>query len=87
MELIGLNKENILKISEIKEEDSWIKEYRLQSYNNFCNLSMPSFGPKIDIDFDKIIYYKNDGEKIENNWDNIKNDIKCELQCLGVTES
>ena len=87
MELIGLNKENILKISEIKEEDSWIKEYRLQSYNNFCNLSMPSFGPKIDIDFDKIIYYKNDGEKIENNWDNIKNDIKCELQCLGVIES
>ena len=87
MEIVGLNKENILKISEIKEEDSWVKDYRLNSYKNFCNLDMPSFGPKFDIDFDKIIYYKNDGEKIENNWDNIKKDIKCELQCLGVMES
>ena len=87
MEIVGLNKENILKISEIKEEDSWVKDYRLKSYKNFCNLDMPSFGPKFNIDFDKIIYYKNDGEKIENNWDNIKKDIKCELQCLGVMES
>ena len=72
MELIGLNKDNILKISEIKNEDDWVREYRLQSYNNFCNLSVPSFGPKFDIDFDKIIYYKNDGNSIENNWDNNK---------------
>ncbi len=87
MEIVGLNKDNILKISEIKQEDDWVKEYRLKSFNNFCNLDMPSFGPKFDIDFDKIIYYKNDGSSIENNWDNIKKDIKCELQCLGVMES
>ena len=88
MELVGLNKENILKISEIKEEDSWVKDYRLQSYKNFCNLDMPSFGPKFDIDFDKIIYYKNDGTTgIKTDWDSVKNDIKCELQCLGVLES
>ena len=35
MEIKGLNKENILKISEHKKEDTWVKDYRLKSYDYF----------------------------------------------------
>ena len=87
MEIIGINKENIENISRIKKEENWILDYRLDSYQKFCNLEMPSFGPKLDIDFDKIIYYKNNDGKLENNWDNIDSSIACEFRDLGVVDS
>lgn len=87
MEILGINKENVENISKIKQEKEWILDYRLDSYKKFCNLEMPSFGPKIDIDFDKIIYYKNNDEKLENSWDNIDSNIACEFRNLGVVDS
>lgn len=87
MEILGINKENVENISKIKQEEDWILDYRLDSYKKFCNLEMPSFGPKIDIDFDKIIYYKNNDEKLENSWDNIDSNIACEFRNLGVVDS
>lgn len=88
MEIKGLSQSNIEKISEIKEDEDWVREFRLQSFKNFNNLEMPSFGPKYDLDFDKITYYKNEnGKEIRSSWNNINEDIKCELSCLGVLES
>ena len=87
MEIVGINEENVRAISKIKQEDEWILNYRIDSYKKFCNLAMPSFGPKYDIDFNKIIYYKNDKEKLENNWDNVDSNIKCEFSNLGVINS
>ena len=87
MEIVGINEENVRAISKIKQEDEWILNYRIDSYKKFCNLAMPSFGPKYDIDFNKIIYYKNDKEKLENSWDNVDSNIKCEFSNLGVIDS
>ncbi len=89
MEVVGLSKENILKISKVKKEDDFFKNYRLDSFKNFENLPMPSFGPKIDLDFSKIIYYKNDNidKKIESDWNNVLKPIVNELDSVGVLES
>lgn len=87
MEIVGINEENVRAISKIKQEDEWILNYRIDSYKKFCNLAMPSFGPKYNIDFNKIIYYKNDKEKLENSWDNVDSNIKCEFSNLGVIDS
>ena len=35
MEIKGLTKDNILKISVHKKEASWVRDYRLQSYEYF----------------------------------------------------
>ena len=35
MEIIGLDEEKIKAISEKKQEDDWVKDYRLKSYKNF----------------------------------------------------
>ena len=55
MEVVGLNKENVLKISKIKDEEKWIRDYRLDSYEKFKSIGMPEFGPKIDLDFKKSV--------------------------------
>ena len=87
MEILGLSEENVKKISEIKHEEQWILDYRLKSYELFNKLDMPNFGPKFDLDFDKVIYYKSSEEGLNNNWNDINTNIKCELNDLGVIES
>ena len=89
MEIKGLSDDNILKISHIKEEeDEWALKYRIDSYHNFLKLGLPDFGPKIELDFDNIIYYKSRQEsEIKNNWNDINCSVKNELDNLGVLES
>lgn len=88
MEIKGLGDDNILKISHIKEEDEWALKYRIDSYHNFLKLGLPDFGPKIELDFDNIIYYKSRQEsEIKNNWNDINCSVKNELDNLGVLES
>ena len=89
MEVVGLNKENVLKISKIKDEEKWIRDYRLDSYEKFKSIGMPEFGPKIDLDFKKIIYYKNElsDNKIRDDWNNILKPIVDDLDSVGVLES
>ena len=48
MEIKGLNIENIKKISEIKNEEKWILDFRLKSFELFNKQDMPDFGPKFD---------------------------------------
>ena len=89
MELIGLNKSNVEKISKIKNDDSWVKDFRLDAYSSFKKQTMPKFGPKIELDFKNIIYYKsNDADKkIESDWNNVLKPVVDELDELGVLES
>ena len=63
MEIRGLNKKNIERISTLKKENKYFRDYRLNSYDIFTKLDNPSFGPKYNINYDEIIYYKNDFDK------------------------
>ena len=89
MEIKGLNEENIRNISKIKEEDSWVLDFRLKSYKSFLEQEMPKFGPKYDLDFDKVIYYKNldEKEKLNSSWSCVNPKVKKEFEQLGVVDS
>ena len=89
MEIVGLSEESVRKISEIKGEDSWVLDYRLNGYRSFVSQDMPKFGPEINLNFDDVIYYKsNDADKkLENNWNNILKPVVDELDSVGVLES
>lgn len=88
MEIKGLNKENIISISNHKGEDSWVKDYRLEAYKQFENMSdkLP-FGPDFKLDFDKITYYKSQDDTLRNDWNQVLKPVKEELENLGVLES
>ena len=83
----GLSEEKISKISELKIEPKWMKDFRLKSYKTFCELSQPNFGPDLSIDFDEITYYKKMTEKVENSWDNVPADIKKTFDKLGIPDA
>lgn len=89
MEIKGIDRENVEAISNIKKEDSWIRDFRLNSYEKFEKMGMPEFGPKVNLDFSKIIYYKSNkqDEEIKNNWNNVLKPVVDELDSLGVLES
>lgn len=81
-----LNEETITNISKLKGEPEWMLEFRLQSLKKFLELDMPKFGPKLDIDFSSINYYKKVGEAT-NNWDRVNCSIKKTFDDLGVIEA
>lgn len=89
MEIKGIDREKVEEISNIKKEDSWIRDFRLNSYEKFEKIGMPEFGPKVDLDFSEIIYYKSSKQDkdIKNNWNNILKPVVDELDSLGVLES
>lgn len=84
---MGLSKEKIKKISKLKGESDYFLNYRLNSYEKFLELKDPDYGPGYQIDYDKIIYYKNDIEGIERDWNNVSCSIKDEFSNLGVIDS
>lgn len=87
MEIVGLNEEKIRKISEVKKEENWVLEYRLKGYKMFKELKMPTYGPEIDLDFSKIIYYKGSDTTLESDWHNVLKPVVQELDSVGVLES
>lgn len=89
MEVKGIDKEKVELISNIKKEDSWVKKFRLDSYEKFEKLGMPEFGPEIDLDFSSIIYYKanEQDEAIKSDWNKVLKPVVDELDSLGVLES
>lgn len=89
MEIKGIDREKVKTISDVKKEDSWIRDFRLDSYEKFEKIEMPEFGPKIDLNFSEIIYYKSNkqDDDIKNNWNNVLKPVVDELDSLGVLES
>ena len=89
VEIKGINLEKVEAISNLKREDSWVRDFRLDSFKKFEKLAMPSFGPKININFDDIIYYKanSSDDKIKDDWNNVLKPVVDELDSLGVLES
>lgn len=87
MVIEGLSVDKIKTISKLKQETEDVLDFRLKSYEAFKNMPLPSFGPSLDIDFDKIIYYASDDNKINSSWDSINKNITDEFKNLGVIES
>ena len=87
IEIKGLNLDNIKKISKLKGEDEYFLNYRIDSFYNFLKIKDPDYGPKYKIDYDKIIYYKNNTSSMKDDWRFVDKNIQCEFKDLGVIES
>ena len=87
MVIEGLSVDKIKTISKLKQETEDVLDFRLKSYEAFKNMPLPSFGPSLDIDFDKIIYYASNDNKINSSWESIDKNITNEFDTLGVIES
>ena len=79
-----LTSDVVKHISSIKEEPEWMLKFRLNALEAFDKSSNPSFGPKLDIDYDSINYYKAREEKLTDNWDNLSCSVRNLFDDLGV---
>ena len=71
-------------ISSIKDEPDWMLKFRLNALEAFNKSSNPSFGPKLDIDYDSINYYKEREEELTDNWNNLSCGVRNLFDDLGV---
>ena len=81
-----LNEDTIKRISKIKKEPKWMTEFRINSLHKFEELGMPKFGPKLDIDFSSINYYKKTGDNASN-WKEVNCAIRKRFNDLGVIDA
>ena len=82
-----LNKDFIIDLSKKKNEPDWMLEFRLKAYEEYSKMDNPDFGPELNIDFDKILYYKNEYKKNANNWDDVDTNVRNTFCKLGVVDA
>lgn len=82
-----LDKKFVIDLSNKKHEPSWMLNFRLQALEKFNELDNPNFGPKLDIDFDKIVYYKENKNKMTDEWKNVEQNIYGTFCDLGVVKA
>ena len=79
-----LTSDVVKKISSIKKEPEWMLNFRLNALDAFNKSNNPSFGPKLDIDYDSISYYKERVDNLTNDWNNISCEVRNLFDDLGV---
>jgi len=84
----GLNKEVVAQISEMKGEPTWMRDFRLKSYEYFEKKALPRWGGAVnEIDFQSIFYYLKPVDDQGKTWEDVPADIKRTFDKLGIPEA
>jgi Fe-S cluster assembly protein SufB len=86
----GLTREIVERISAMKNEPAWMRDFRLRAFEVFQAKPMPTWGDTellSQIDFDDIHYFVKAGEQTERSWDDVPEDIKRTFDRLGIPEA
>jgi Fe-S cluster assembly protein SufB len=84
----GLNAEIVAQISGLKSEPEWMRQYRLDAYERFVSMPMPTWGADLSgIDFDDIYYFVRAVDQQGRDWDEVPEEIKRTFDRLGIPEA
>ena len=86
----GLTREIVERISSMKEEPAWMRDFRLKGYDLFIKKPMPTWGDTkllSEIDFGNIHYFVKSTDQTERSWDDVPDDIKRTFDRLGIPEA
>lgn len=86
---IGLSESTIDYIVKVKEEDDWVRDFRMKALKIFRDKPQPTHwaSKQLDtIDFDKIRYYLSKGQKASRSWDEVPQEVKETFERLGIPE-
>lgn len=82
-----LNEEFVINLSQNKNEPKWMQEFRVLAFHKFLELENPAFGPTLNIDFNKIKYYKGNFKAPSCNWDDVNKTARDTFAELGVIDA
>jgi Fe-S cluster assembly protein SufB len=86
----GLSKKLVEQISYMKEECSWMREFRLNALDIFLSKPMPWWGNEQKlalINFDDLYYYIKPSERQSQTWEEVPDAIKNTFDKLGIPEA
>jgi Fe-S cluster assembly protein SufB len=83
----GLTRQTVQQISEIKGEPDWMRDFRLRSYEVFCTKPTPTWGGKIDIDYQDLCYYIKPSTSQAHRWEDVPPEIRDTFDRLGIPEA
>ncbi len=88
----GLTEEVVRELSAMKEEPEWMLKRRLKALRIFNQKPTPVTGtwanPELaNLDHDQIHYFVRAGERPENDWDAVPQEIKDTFEKLGIPEA
>lgn len=84
----GLSKKTVEEISSLKNEPSWMRDFRLSALDIFFKKPLPSWGPNLShLDFESMYYYVKPSQKTERSWDEVPVHIKTTFDKLGIQEA
>lgn len=86
---VGLTRDTINYIADVKGEPDWIREFRLKALDTFLSKPMPTHWASKDlevIDFDQIRYYLASGTRPSRSWEDVPEDMKRTFERLGIPE-
>src|SRR5580698_5041250 len=86
----GLTREIVERISSMKDEPAWMREFPLKAYELFVRKPMPTWGDTRllnEIDFADIHYFVKSTDQTERSWDDVPDDIKRTFDRLGIPEA
>jgi Fe-S cluster assembly protein SufB len=80
----GLSEERVKELSEDKNEPEWMLNFRLNSLDTFFKKPLPTWGPELNLELDKISYYVKPLPDQEKSFDDLPEQIKSTYDALGV---
>jgi Fe-S cluster assembly protein SufB len=83
----GLDATIVAEISEMKGEPDWMRDFRLKSLEIFQAKPTPTWGGRINIDFQDIYYYLKPTDRQGRSWDEVPEEIKTTFDKLGIPEA
>ena len=86
----GLTREIVARISAMKNEPDWMRDFRLKAFDVFASKPMPTWGDTAllsEIDFGNIHYFVRSTDRTERSWDDVPEDIKRTFDRLGIPEA
>lgn len=86
---LGLSEKTVNYIADVKEEDDWIRDFRLKALRIFQEKPLPTHWASEDllsINFDKIRYYLSKGQQPSRTWEEVPDDVKKTFERLGIPE-
>ena len=84
----GLSKAVVEEISYQKGEPSWMRDFRLKSYEIFETKKTPTWGPDLsELNYDDIYYYIKPIDKKSANWQDLPKEIRDTYKKIGIPEA
>src|SRR6476661_7751566 len=85
----GINREIVEKISEMKSEPQWMRDFLLKALEYFEARPMPTWGSPMlaGVDFDDIHYFVRASAEASRSWDDVPEDVKKTFDRLGIPEA